>query len=135
MAAFQPFRDVAPEELAAGLSAGTEWWVVDVRSKAERLRDGVIPGAMHLDSALATPAAVAAALRALPAGARHVVFHCTRSQSRGPAVAAVAAAVVAQSSSLLLDVGVLTGGFTAWRRRYFRTRPDLVADLTHPSHL
>ncbi|PWN96150.1 hypothetical protein FA09DRAFT_300336 [Tilletiopsis washingtonensis] len=118
-----PLRSVSVDELTALVQsgtqrAGTDFLVVDVRrADCETL----IPGAINLP-AHSLPAALPGLLPLL-SRVPLVVFHCNRSNGRGPRSAgwyadALQAHLALSDADVSARVAILAGGIVAWEERH-----------------
>jgi rhodanese-related sulfurtransferase len=95
-------RDLTVEQTEAALASGA--LLVDLRETAERLREGCIPGAVHLPSGRLAAAAEAGEL----APDRAVVLHCAMGGRS-------AQGVVLLKRLGYREVSHLGGGMRAWK--------------------
>lgn len=133
-----PVRYMHPDELAALLRGPTahEVQVVDVRD--DDFGDGCVRGALNVPSkSLASEAAVDALLDRLAREQRTtVVMHCLYSQQRGPTCARRLAERLHErepaGEGRGVQVCVLSGGWTHWRKAYGGDA-DLTTQLHPPT--
>jgi rhodanese-related sulfurtransferase len=91
----------------AEAAAATDILLVDVRSAAERARDGVIPGSKHVErSVLEWRADQTSEWRDTELAGRRLVLVCAEGYSSSLAAAALV--------ELGVDAGDLDGGFERW---------------------
>jgi Cdc25 family phosphatase len=104
-------------ETLRGLLKGKNVQVVDVRD--EDFKD-YIPGAMNVPSELWDDASTILMLIEKTAGKEHVVFHCMKSQQRGPFCARLFHEALGEAASTTATpkVHVLRFGFSGWRNTY-----------------
>ena len=110
---------LGPEEARAAMASGAV--LVDIRSQAQRARQGVVPGALHIERNVLEWRFDPRSPARLPQASYHlrVIVMCVEGYTSSLAAAS------------LLDLGVagatdLAGGFRAWRRAGLPVLPGPV---------
>lgn len=112
-------------------SSGKRVQVIDVRD-GDFNRGGHIKGAVNVPSSSFGEAETTAKVYSelVDKNAEAVVFHCMKSQVRGPQAAKTFQAwLQCQTDAAPLDVYVLKGGFERWHHSYSSENAELIEDM------